>query len=77
MWTILGLSLLVTFIIGLDGIPLWRKKKKKAIVVFISILSIGLVLMIYESAGYTIPTPLHWIKAILAPITEPFYEIFK
>ncbi|MCF6137463.1 hypothetical protein [Pseudalkalibacillus berkeleyi] len=77
MWTILGISLVLFLIVGMDGIPLWKKKDRKGLIVFISVLSIGASLLLYQSVGFTIPTPLHWIKTILYPITESFYPLFK
>ncbi|MGM7701557.1 hypothetical protein ACSVDE_07490 [Pseudalkalibacillus sp. Hm43] len=77
MWNFLFIFIAIIIIIGMDGVPLWKVRNKRALLVFGVTLCIGLGLLIYQNTGRMIPSPLLWIQSILSPITEKFYEIFK
>ena len=67
---IVGILIISAVIIAIDVPPLVRKKRKKELWIFSTLLLFGTVLSIALARGVHIPNPLDFITWIFKPFSE-------
>ncbi|MGC4377402.1 hypothetical protein WD019_10745 [Fictibacillus sp. Mic-4] len=77
MWAILGIIAIAAFIIWFEVPQLAKKKLKKEMVVFFTLLSIGVGLSIAQSLHVHIPNPLDLITFIFKPVSDAVFGLLK
>ncbi|MBM7585626.1 glucan phosphoethanolaminetransferase (alkaline phosphatase superfamily) [Bacillus pakistanensis] len=77
MWVIAGILLVTILIFAFEVPPLWKKKKKKELIVFSFLLLFGTGLSIAKSLDIKIPNPLDFITFIYKPISDVMMNFFK
>ncbi|MEJ9228380.1 hypothetical protein LAV79_02495 [Peribacillus butanolivorans] len=77
MLAVVGILVIVAIIIAIDVPSLLRKKLKKELWIFSSLLLFGTVLSIAQALHIKIPNPLDWITAIYKPLSDMIEKLLK
>ncbi|WP_349407458.1 hypothetical protein [Pseudalkalibacillus sp. SCS-8] len=77
MWSAIGTILLIAMIVLIDGVPLRKRKQSRDLRVYAILLAVGTGLLIYQTTGNELPTPLYAIKWVLDPVSRSFYQFFE
>jgi hypothetical protein len=77
MWIIIGILLVTILIIVFEVPPLWKKRKKKELIVFSFLLVFGTGLCIAQSLAMKIPNPLDLITFIYKPLSDVMMMLLK
>ncbi|GGB54020.1 hypothetical protein [Fictibacillus barbaricus] len=72
---VVGILIISAVIIAIDVPPLVRKKRKKELAIFSSLLLFGTALSIALARGVQIPNPLDFITWIFKPFSELIVKI--
>jgi hypothetical protein len=72
MLKVIGILLIAAAILWMEVPPLLEKKYKKELVVFSTLLTIGVGLSIALGLGKTIPNPLDLLTLVFKPIHDVF-----
>ncbi|MGE7759555.1 hypothetical protein [Peribacillus sp. NPDC097895] len=70
MWAIIGTVFTGAIISFFEIPPLVKKKCWREIIVFVSLLLVGMTLGILIFMNITIPTPIDWITKIYSPFAS-------
>jgi hypothetical protein len=70
MWEIVGISLIGAVISLLEIPPLLKKKWRREMIVFLTLLLMGLTLSILLSKKISIPNPTDFIVEIYKPVAN-------
>jgi hypothetical protein len=71
---VVATGILIAF---LEGSPLWKKKQTKELIVFSSILMIGVFLYVGSILDFPIPNPSDIIGRLVEPISKPIVTWIK
>jgi hypothetical protein len=72
--SVIAVGILIAY---LEGRPLWKKKKIKELIVFSSILLIGVFLYVGNILDLPIPNPTDIIGNLVKPISKPIITWIK
>jgi hypothetical protein len=77
MWVISGILVVGALFALIEVPPLRRKKLKRELAAFFSLLLFGIGLSIAEALQLDIPNPLDWIQFVFKPLSELLMGMLK
>ncbi|NQX60053.1 hypothetical protein [Paenibacillus qinlingensis] len=77
MIVVAGILIVVTMIIVIDAVPLWKRKMNRELVLFFFLLLVGTGLNLAQTLHMEIPNPVDWIKAFYLPASDFLMRLFK
>jgi hypothetical protein len=77
MLAMFGVSAVGIVIFLSQGIPLYKQKKKKEMVIFLVLLLLGLTLSFIVALHPDVPSPTEMIENLLQPLAKPIVHWLK